>query len=244
MACALCGEDKQLRDSHIIPEFVFKQLYDTKHRFHVLSTLPKRARPLEQKGIREPLLCDDCEQRFSVNERYARGVLLGGTEITVRHRGQYLELSNLDYNRFKLFQMSILWRASVAKHTLFSRVKLGPHEQALQKMLLEENPGTQQQYSCLVMGLKSENGIQKDFIDQPTRLRIDGRIAYRFIFAGFMWVYYVSSQGLPAALRQIILNEAGEMKVWIGRFEDIGYLRDFGVRLMQMGRMATPTEVV
>jgi len=237
MTCALCGQEKQLQESHIIPEFVFKQLYDSKHRFHVVSTLPKRPRPLEQKGIRERLLCYECEQKFSINERYARGVLLGGTEITVRHRGRCLELSNLDYKKLKLFQMSILWRASVAKHKLFSRVKLGSHEQPLMKMLYEENPGTQQQYCCLVIGLKSETGIQADFIDQPTRFRIDGHTVYRFIFAGFIWVYFVSSHSIPTMFRQIALNEAGEMKVWIGQFEDLGYLQRFAMNLHKLGRM-------
>lgn len=244
MICALCGRDKELRGSHIIPEFVYRQLYDSKHRFHILSTGDKHTRTFEQKGVREELLCERCEQKFSVHERYARGVLLGGTEIVVRHRGEYLELSGLDYKKFKLFQLSILWRAGVAKHPMFSRVKLGPHEQKLRQMLNEDNPGRPDQYCCVVIGLRSEEEIQMGFIDQPTRLRIDGHTVYRFIFAGFMWVYFVSSHAVPGMFRHVVLNEKGEMKVSIGRFEDLGYLREFVRELHKKDRFPKPTEVV
>jgi len=241
MICALCRQDSELQDSHIIPEFVYKQIYDNKHRFHVLSTSDRLTRPFEQKGIREELLCEHCEQKFSVYERYARGVLLGGTEIAVRDRGEYLELRELSYKRFKLFQLSILWRAGVAKYPLFSRVKLGPHEQTLRQMLNEDNPGRPDQYCCVVMGLRSKKQIQAGFIDQPTRLRIHGHIVYRFIFAGFMWVYFVSIHAVPATLRHVVLNEKGEMKIWIGKFEDLNYLRTIVHDLHRKGRLPKPS---
>lgn len=240
MICALCGQNKKLRDSHIIPEFVYKQMYDSKHRFHVLSMRDKLTRPFEQKGIREELLCNHCEQKFSKYERYARGVLLGGTEISVQHRGKYLELSELDYKKFKLFQLSILWRAGVAKHPLFSRVQLGTHEEKLKQMLNEDNPGRPDQYCCVVIGLISEKDIQTGFIDQPTRLRINGHIVYRFIFAGFMWVYFVSSHAMPVGLRHVVLSEKGEMKVRIDRFEDLVYLRKLVQNLYKKGRLPKP----
>jgi hypothetical protein len=35
-----------------------------------------------QKGLREPLLCWDCEQKLSAHEKYNREILYGGVEIT------------------------------------------------------------------------------------------------------------------------------------------------------------------
>lgn len=77
MACALCLADRPLRESHIIPEFMYQALYDDIHRFHVLSKEPQERNKLFQKGLREALLCDDCEQYMGRYERYM-SLFLGG----------------------------------------------------------------------------------------------------------------------------------------------------------------------
>src|SRR5574337_1403481 len=110
MPCALCGEPHQLANSHIIPEFLYKSLYDELHRFHVLSLIPDQGNSLKQKGIREPLLCQGCEQKFSVWERYASLALEGGVDLTYRRERNLVYISGLDYAKFRLFQLSIVWR--------------------------------------------------------------------------------------------------------------------------------------
>ena len=62
MKCRLCLKEKPIQNSHIIPEFLYKPLYDNLHRFKSLSTLPEIKIEYKQKGIREKLLCRDCEQ--------------------------------------------------------------------------------------------------------------------------------------------------------------------------------------
>jgi hypothetical protein len=61
--CKLCQLEKQLRRSHILPEFMYENLYDEKpRRFHTLNIdlddTSKSSKKIEQKGIREFLLCD------------------------------------------------------------------------------------------------------------------------------------------------------------------------------------------
>jgi len=242
MSCSLCKQNKELRNSHIIPEFVYTALYDKKHKFHVLSTLQDRPRPMEQKGIRERLLCGDCEQQLSVYEKYAREVLLGGVEIVVQNEGNLLKLSELDYVKFKLFQLSILWRASISSHPMFSRVRLGPHEEIIRKMIQAGNPGKQADYPCIIFGLTSESDIHGNFIDQPRKLHIEGHTTYRFVFTGFMWSFYVSSHKLPPLLRQVAINEEGTMVVGRGSFEELTELNKFAQELHCMDRLNEPTE--
>jgi hypothetical protein len=43
--CKLCRLPRQLRKSHIIPEFMYTSMYDDKHRFHVVSTKRRPAFP-------------------------------------------------------------------------------------------------------------------------------------------------------------------------------------------------------
>ncbi len=63
-----------MRASHIIPEFIYSPIYDDKHRMVLLET-DERYASFQQKGIREHLLCQDCETKVSKWETYARGVL-------------------------------------------------------------------------------------------------------------------------------------------------------------------------
>lgn len=242
MNCRLCREERPLRNSHIIPEFVYSALYDSKHKFHVLSSLKTRTRPKEQKGLREKLLCDKCESQLSLYEKYAREVLLGGQPITVQHIENILKISDLDYTKFKLFQLSILWRASVSSHPMFSRVVLGPHEDRLRAMITNSDPGTSVDYPCVIFGLASNAGVATNFIDQPTKMRLSNHLTYRFIFSGFMWCFFVSSHRLPPYVKEVALNETGTMILGRGPFEELGHLRRFAVDLKDLGRMNRPTE--
>jgi hypothetical protein len=80
--CALCQQDRELCASHIIPEFFYKPVYDEKHRFYTFSTDPAdEVEGPEQKGLREHLLCKDCEGKLSAWEGYARKVIYGGLEL-------------------------------------------------------------------------------------------------------------------------------------------------------------------
>jgi len=74
--CKLCLHEKELRHSHILPEFMYQNLYDqAPKRFYTLTVNLDKAeeskKKIEQKGIREYLLCGDCEVQLSKFENYA-----------------------------------------------------------------------------------------------------------------------------------------------------------------------------
>ena len=79
--CALCREDRPLRKSHVIPEFMFRPLYDEKHRFWGVSNIPTKRNRIFQKGPREKLLCERCEQRLSHHGSYASEVFFGNAAV-------------------------------------------------------------------------------------------------------------------------------------------------------------------
>ena len=68
--CKLCLEESEIKNSHIIPEYFYKPMYYSNHRFMQLSTEQEKTTTFKQKGIRENLLCNSCEQKFSVYEQY------------------------------------------------------------------------------------------------------------------------------------------------------------------------------
>lgn len=90
MICRLCHKEAILENSHVIPEFMYSSLYDEKHRFQVLSTEREEKNSFEQKGIREALLCSDCENQLSQSERYVSLVFRGDIDLTIEKDGKLI----------------------------------------------------------------------------------------------------------------------------------------------------------
>lgn len=235
-SCALCLEEKKLCHSHIIPEFLYKSLYNDDHRIEVLSILPHRKDWYEQKGLREYLLCAACEQKLSVWEGYGRKVLNGGTPFEASQEGRLVTVKGLHYEHFKLFQLSLLWRASISKLTFFERVTLGAHEEKLRIMLHASIPGTALEYPCIMFALKSATGVITDLIVQPEKIRLEGHIAYKFVFGGFLWTFIVSSHPARPFLSHIALNESGSLSFMVRPPEEMRPLHSFAKRHRELGR--------
>src|SRR5262245_14096975 len=80
--CRLCLAQERLAHSHILPEFLYTDLYDETRRFIAVSSDAPQRNKFKQKGLREYLLCQGCEGKFSVWETYAKKVLKGSIDLS------------------------------------------------------------------------------------------------------------------------------------------------------------------
>lgn len=201
--CRLCRERAQLRDSHIIPEFFYAGAYDDKHRALELKLDLGRERQL-QKGYREPLLCDDCEESFGRLEKYFKEQWYDGGLLPDRLDAPRHQVIGLDYTRTRLLHLSILWRASVSQHSMFRNVSLGPLEGTLCEMLLADDPGKPHEFHWTTNVLVLEGTVLDGFIFEPTAYRLGGRHIYMFTYGGCAWFFVASREPvrswLPLAL--------------------------------------------
>jgi hypothetical protein len=201
-------------------------MYDDKHRFHIIEAGEKYT-DFKQQGYYEPLLCQGCETKLSVWETYARRLLTGGQQLQYRREDDITWVEGIDYRQFKLFQLSILWRAAVAKGEFFRKVELGPHAETLRGMLLAEDPGEPWQYGCLMVGIHRD-GNMVPVIMQPTPLRILDAQGVRFTFAGYFWAYRVAShKPVQPGFGTAILQKSGRLALKFERLETSGFYRDF-----------------
>lgn len=140
MTCELCLQESKLCDSHIIPEFAFRPTYDETGR--AVEIRGERAKKL-QKGYREKLLCPRCEDKLNEGwEKYFKEVWFDRPALPVHPTEGFFTIEGLAYRRFKLFHLSVLWRASVAQGDPFRKVKLpAEDEEQLRRMLEADNPG-------------------------------------------------------------------------------------------------------
>jgi hypothetical protein len=165
------------------------------------------------------ILCQFCDnEKIGSLDTYASLILYDGYPKTVQSRGQtdgtkYTYFGEIDYTRFKLFLLSILWRASISNRPLFREVKLGPHEEQIRQMLLHDDPGEQLRYPCLMMTYRHLKDLPGDIVTQPSRSRVNGGHAYKFLIGGMIYIFFVSKHAIPVALTDFAINPKGEVKI-------------------------------
>jgi hypothetical protein len=223
--CALCKKPKELRNSHIIPEFLYKPLYNSEHKIFRLSTDKRPKRSFEQKGLREPLLCGDCEKQFSVYETYVKAAIYGGTELEFLTNSPNGFEFRVDYRKFKLFELSILWRVGVSSLPEFKNARLGSHEKVLRQMLLEERPGDTDEYGCILTLPVSHRNIMDEFIHSMGNVKVKGIQCCGLILAGMCWFFLLSKNGVDEELVGLFLQSDGALRIRRGDFNTDGYLR-------------------
>lgn len=219
MVCRLCGTSEELCRSHILPEFLYRPLYDEKHRFSIL-TAGVEGKRYRQRGLTEPLLCHACERHLCQYEKYAAEVMSGRLGHRFQQRGSRITINGIDYARFKLFQLSILWRASASTLEFFRLVSLGPHETPLRQMLLTGDPGIPDKFGCVVIFTHDLGHDMSDTIFNPEPMRWAGRRMHKFFFAGAVWLYHCDQRPPMHHLQKFFLRPEGTLTALFGDFAD------------------------
>lgn len=213
-------------------------MYDEKHRFFQLSLDENEQNKYLQKGLREYLLCEDCEQHLNEFEKYANRIMFYEPPKKVRQNSRIAIIEGIDYDKMKLFQLSILWRASISKLEPFKEVNLGPHQEILREMILNNNPGSYTDYGCLQTAVfMEENKLAKGLLMGVDLIKIDGYRVYRFVFGGIIWLFYVSSHNEKFKHKDKFLLEDGTLTISKHPFDDIKFLMDFGRNLSKQGKL-------
>ncbi|MBH0036051.1 hypothetical protein I6F43_15470 [Pseudoalteromonas sp. NZS71_1] len=77
----------------------------------------------ENSDLKEPLLCKNCEQFLSANyEQYGTRLFKNPNGVTKKEN--HIEFANFEYEKYYLYLLSILWRASVSTLDEYSEVWL------------------------------------------------------------------------------------------------------------------------
>lgn len=207
---------------------------------------------VDAMGMREKMLCKTCESEFSTYEDYVKSILYGkvsspplrklqlGTSLggSYNHKLIYdiRDVAGIEFRLLRLFQLSILWRASVAKGYFFRNVSVGPrHEQIISSMLKRKDPGDGKQYCCAMIDLRYHQYMCEDFIDDPDMVRIDGYRAYRILICGYLYVFYVGSHSPPDEALGASVQPSGKMQVVVADAEL--YLRRIANALGGAGKL-------
>jgi hypothetical protein len=187
--CRLCQNERELRNSHIIPEFLYDDLYNDNNQIMGINGIGNRGWKPLQKGVREYLFCEDCEQHFNEYcEKPFKAQWIDASLLPKVLNLNDIHWLSLDYASFKLFHLSIFFRASVSSLPSFSAVSLGPHEEVVRKLILSRDPGPSTKYPIFAYAVvHHQTHAIVPIISQAEHSLFGGHRCYGMIYGGVHW---------------------------------------------------------
>lgn len=135
MKCRLCQQDKNLRESHIIPAFVYRWIKETSATGYLRFV--KNVNLRAQDGVKVKLLCDDCEGILNVFEtKFSREIFYPYVNKVLNEEGVAQgNIKSFQYSDWLLkFIISLQWRVSVLENNL-SKNYLDYHKKDMESYL-------------------------------------------------------------------------------------------------------------
>ncbi len=119
--CKLCLEDKTLELSHSIPKSFFKNIKEGGK----LTIIRDKKKSIDGSfDPKEQMLCHACEQYLNNEyELYGQRILRDYSKF--KKTPKHIVIPSVNYEKFYLYFISILWRASLAQHEHYNTLSLG-----------------------------------------------------------------------------------------------------------------------
>jgi hypothetical protein len=222
--CKLCLNEKELVGSHIIPKLFFRPIMKADGGIKTLDMEKGRLinHPKFQSGIKESLLCADCEKRFSSDEDFCRKSFYGIKPDNIQLQGFFylpghsrIIVKSIDSRRFLKFLYSVLWRAAASSHEIFQDIKI-PSD--LQEQLRNAVLGYPQNIDyglveTLFFSIKQKN---KDLINYANVQTLEDshqgkRNGFRFTFGGMMIQFFIEGPKFDDNFQQLVLGSNKDM---------------------------------
>jgi hypothetical protein len=208
--CKLCLQKKKLVFSHIFPKFLYEpSFYDDKQRMLLVNhkdLLSEQKHKLTQREfIDGNILCQQCDNVIlSKYEGYTKKLMFGGDPLFQapeikkdnHHRDfDVVQINGVDYNLYKCFLLSLIWRASISKLSYFNNIDLGDkHNEEIRRTLISGIPGEETKYMILLISYRATNQGLNDIITTgiSSRLITGGRVI-TLLIGGIIYRFAIGS---------------------------------------------------
>lgn len=245
MICQLCQQNKVLlKKSHIIPNFLYKGLFDEKHKIVKVNLSDFSDATFHQTGFNDrDILCAECDNNvIGKHERYASNTIFGNHDnIEIEtYAGNaivlpYMRFKDLDYTAIKLFFLSILWKSHISRNPFFQEINLGKtYSEKLRQMIINNDAGPEDEFEVILIRPETNGMRPTKSIVAPRRIKADGNTAYVFHINEITYHFNISNYNKMSMFYTGIIKKDGILDIAIAKDEfGKGYFDSF------MGRKIT-----
>jgi hypothetical protein len=223
--CKLCGKHaKLLKKSHIIPNFMYKGMLEsgTKIIEFPLDNATERTR-IHQTGYHEKyILCAKCDNvLIGQLEKYSSCFLYGGKskdpprmEKRIGPDGvKSIYCENLNYTYFKLFILSILWRSHISEIPFFKEISIPDYELELKTMLINRNPGSQNDFKVSIIAFTDQEGHLKKMMQSPVIIPFEEALVVLYFISGYAYFIELGARSNFTIFEKFNLREDGSIEI-------------------------------
>ena len=228
--CRLCGAKARLIRSHIIPRGFYEPMKEGGKVPRAYSSDGKEFPRKSQVGEYDmEILCASCDRALGVWDQYAQEMLLVplstfGDPKVIKEQS-YFDIDEVDYERLKLFFISVLWRADQSERPFSAHVDLGPRwRQRAKDAILQCKPGEADHFAVLLARYPNERAEKT--ISSPASMRVGHLNHYRLSLGSYVATIKVDSRSWHEPLGQFMLRPNQPLRVGFFEFEGSGLHQD------------------
>ena len=222
MVCRFCGKRSDFVDSHVIPRSFFAPLKAGSNPPLLVTdrvgVLPKRS-PIGEYD--KEILCKECEPKFGEWDSYGKTVLVDliKTATLIHESGELVayRLSGVDIPKFRMFFISVLWRASVSMLEFSRLIKLGPFDAKARALIEARNPGGVNEFSVI---LSKWDNDWVPLTSNPYMIKMDGVNTAVLEMMDYKAYIKVDKRPVPNDMIQYALGAESDICIFSRRFAD------------------------
>ena len=155
-----------------------------------------------QIGYRERLLCSECERLLSTyeskfNQVWMETIPTDFSHLRTKPLEDIIHVEVPDYASFKLFHLSVFWRAAVSTGFKIGDISLGPYEERIAALLRQGDPGQPGDFPFTGVLSLDDQRRPVPTVSQLARGegRFEGRHYYMMSYAFCDWTFVVARPG-------------------------------------------------
>lgn len=200
--CKLCLKERELCDSHALPDSVFKYIFrQSQGKAIALTDDIKTPIGYSSDSWSQHLLCYDCEQKLGGNFDGYGIKVFRGEKGKARTGDTGITFSDVDRQRLRMFFLSLLWRISISTHDSYRNIDL-PYalEEELRGALMSEKKIRGSLFTVAIYRLRDSTKTggfsqesMREFIISPFGRRYgNGQLSVCFLFFGYFVEVFIS----------------------------------------------------
>lgn len=211
-SCYLCTQTKPLSTrSHIIPRFMYEGMFIKNEPLYIspINVTSENKRLVKKSMIGEyeaNILCFDCEQKILGHyyDDYVATIFNGNSaayDTSIKFENfsselgfDYVNISNIDEERFRVFLLSVLFRVGISQRDLFKDIRL---DSALQEKIRNSiyNKQTVNDLNVYI-NILCYRHLNLDFgkiIVMPATGKLGANvIVYSLLINGYIYLFYLT----------------------------------------------------
>ena len=203
--CNLCLETKPLIDSHIIPRCFQKFVKNEENKMTVFYANEPRPRETANALWEGGLLCRECDNSFSDDEKYTYWFFDDFRNRSVAPLSEEKDAHGITYKfdrstkKIKRCLLSILWRMSIAKRFEYRYVDLGPIESRLREGLFHDKFMDDRFFPVAIFSTRNVDDSKAMILTPPSnKVKIQHRhnyvMTYSLMLPDILILFYASHQ--------------------------------------------------